>query len=367
MLRSERMNANDAIDFKHEIIDERGPEDPHIKTVGDINDNGLTDVVVASSNGGPLVWYEAPNWIKHEIASSGTWSCDAKIVDMDNDGDSDILISDWFTHHRLEWYENPRPAGDPSIDPWKLHIVGGPAAHDIEAGDIDGDGQIEIVTRKQFDDGDKVFIWKRSGDRWNQRVFSCPTGEGLAIADINRNRILDVVIGGRWYEGPEDILNGEWKEHIYTEWPNDSIVRVADMNKNGRLDVILARSEGPHHRLSWFEAPVDPVTGSWTEHIIDDSIDFAHSLRVCDVNNDGNLDVVVAEMHQSGEMDHPSRKRVMIFVNEGNAVKWNRQVIATSGSHGICVGDTNGSGNIDIIGANWGGKYQVVEMWKNMS
>ena len=94
-----------------------------------------------------------------------------------------------------------------------------------------------------------------------------------------------------------------------------AVVRVADMNKNGRLDIILARSEGPHHRLSWFEAPSDHVNGGWTEHIIENSIDYAHSMRVCDINNDGNLDIVVAEMHRSGEMPQPSRKRVMIYHN----------------------------------------------------
>ncbi len=65
------MNTNKIIEFNHVIIDGEGPEDPHIKAVGDINGNGLTDVITASSKGGPLVWYEAPNWVKHEIALSG--------------------------------------------------------------------------------------------------------------------------------------------------------------------------------------------------------------------------------------------------------------------------------------------------------
>ena len=360
------MRTDKVIEFNHVIIDGEGPEDPHIKAVGDINGNGLTDVITASSKGGPLVWYEAPNWVKHEIALSGQWSCDAKLVDMDGDGDYDILISEWFTHHRLEWYENPYPDGDPAVDPWKCHIIGSPAAHDIEACDIDGDGNLEIVTRKQFDDGNKIYIWKRFGEKWNQQTFGCPYGEGLAVADINRDGIPDVVIGGRWYEGPKDILNGIWKEHTFSEWPNDAVVRVADMNKNGRLDVILARSEGPHHRLSWFEAPSDPANDGWTEHIIENSIDYAHSMRVCDINNDGNLDIVVAEMHRSGEMPQPSRKRIMIYLNEGEAINWSKQVLATSGSHGICVGDTSGNGKLDIIGANWGDSYQPIEMWKSL-
>jgi hypothetical protein len=360
------MSTDGKIQFEHAIIDDRGPDDPHIKTVGDINGNGLADVLVASSNGGPLVWYEAPNWIRHTVSPSGTWSCDAKLTDMDGDGYIDILISEWFTNHQLEWYENPLPEGNPSKDPWKRHAIGSPAAHDIEVGDLDGDGQMEIVTRKQFDEGDKIFIWKQSGDIWNRRILSCPKGEGLALADINQNGLLDVVIGGRWYRAPQDIFNDPWIEQHFTDWPHEAIVRVADLNGNGQTDIVLGNSEGTDHKLSWFEAPSDPATGSWTEHVIEKSIDYVHSLRICDINNDGNLDIVVAEMHQSGETPEPSRKRIMIYVNEENATKWFRQVLATSGSHGICVGDTNGNGRLDIIGANWGGDFQQIEMWANL-
>ena len=358
------MGINKVIQFKHVIIEAKGPENPHIKAVGDINGNGFIDVVIASGNGGPLVWYEAPNWTKHVIVPSGKWSCDAKIVDMDGDGDLDILISEWYTHNRLEWYENPCPDGDPGVHPWKRHIIGSPRAHNIEVGDIDGDGQLEIITRSQSafgeDEGNKIIIWKRNADTWTQRVISCPSGEGLTIRDIDNDGNPEVVIGGRWYETPRDILNGVWQEHIFAEWPLDAAVQVADMNKNGRLDVVLTRSEG-HHRLSWFEAPPDPKSSNWTEHIVENDIDFAHSLKVCDMDNDGNLDIVTAEMHQS------SRKRVMVYFNTGNAMRWRRQMISTSGSHNICVADIKGNGNLDIIGANWSGSYQPIEMWENLS
>jgi hypothetical protein len=277
---------------------------------------------------------------------------------MDGDGDCDILISEWYTHNRLEWYENPRPDGDPAEGPWRRHIIGSPRAHDICAGDIDGDGRMEIVTRAQGEDGNRIAIWRWvRGDSWSMRSLACPTGEGLALGDLSRQGRLDIVIGGRWYEAPADALTDRWQERVFADWPADATVRTAEINGDGRMDVVLARSEG-EHRLSWFEAPPDPARGPWLEHVVDGLVSAAHSLVVCDINGDGQLDLITAEMHQS------PTKRVMAYLAEPGGKAWTRAVISETGSHDlnvICLADT---GRLALVGANWSGEYQPIELWE---
>jgi hypothetical protein len=212
------------------------------------------------------------------------------------------------------------------------------------------------VTRVQGSAGNEVVIRKLIGNEWRNRVLPCPAGEGLAVGDLNRDGRPDIVLGGRWYAAPADPLAGEWVEHVFADWPADAAVRVYDMNADGRLDVVLTRSEGPHH-LSWFEAPADPVGGTWTEHAVEESIDYAHSLVVRDLTGDGRPDIVTAEMHQS------ERKRVMVYLSQGNATAWERHILATTGSHNLCVARMD-DGSAVILGANWSGPHQPVEGWE---
>ena len=54
-----------------------------------------------------------------------------------------------------------------------------------------------------------------------------------------------------------------------------------------------------------------------------------------------------------------------VFLNQDNGLSWNKQIVSTRGSHYIQAGDIGNDGDIDIIGANWSGNYQPIEMWEN--
>jgi len=161
--------------------------------------------------------------------------------------------------------------------------------------------------RQQARKGNQIVVWKRKeNEEWINRFINCRIGEELAMGEINSDGLLDIVISGDWYEGAADVIRGRWEKHGYACWTPDAVVKLADMNK------------------------------------------------------DGELDVVAAEMHQS------PRKRVMIYLNMGEAVKWECQVIANTGSHNICVADIGNTGYLNIVGANWSGEYQPIEMWMQL-
>jgi hypothetical protein len=335
----------------------------HTKSAGDIDGDGFIDLVVAGTKG-VLAWYQYPTWAKHVVNTEGGWSTDAEVADLDRDGDQDIVISDWYKKNRTVWFANPGRGGGS----WTLYEIGYPRAHDIELGDLDGDGNLDIVTRQQGRAGNRIELWiQKTPTSWTHHFIDCPEGEGLYLGDIDTDGYSDVIIGGRWYRNPGIPSGATWKERVFARHYGHAATFpwMADINQDGRPDVVLTptESKGGFHRTSWFEGPVGPTSSAWTEHVIESTIEtVTHSLGVADMDNDGDLDVVTAEMHQGNDPDE-----VRVYINtDGVGLAWTKQVVATTGSHNARVIDIGNDNDFDIFGANWSGSKRV-NLWENMT
>jgi hypothetical protein len=312
------------VPFEHVIIDNSGPKDPWAKIVGDINGDGFADIAIGGRQG-PLVWYAYPTWSKAVIAKGGYKTVDGEMGDVDGDGDLDVIMGG------LIWYENPRPGVDPAKKVWSAHKVAKHPTHDVELADLDGDGDLDIVTRDQSEfghkAGNKIYLWRQNADAtWTQKVIDCPHGEAITVGDIDKDGDPDIVTGGIWFENTKDIVNGQWNGHRFGDWHPNATTQVADINGDARPDVVLSPSElgGQFYKLSWFEAPADPKKDNWTEHIIVEPIECViHGLVTADINGDGLIDVVSSEMHQGGDPDE-----VAVFLNQANGSAWTKQRVA---------------------------------------
>jgi len=354
--------AAGGIPFERMAIDS-GVQDPWAKMIADIDKDGFPDIVIGG-RAGPLVWYRYPEWTKTVVADGGYRTVDGEAGDIDSDGDLDIVMGG------LIWYENPLPATNPAAKKWIAHQVADHRTHDIELADLDADGRLDIVTRDQSDfgadAGDKIYLWRQeAGNNWKHRIIECPHGEGLALGDLDRDGDPDVVMGGLWFENDGRILDGSWQPHRFCDWHPSAGVEVGDINGDGRPDVVLSPSElkGNWHRLSWFETPSDPKQGNWSERVLANRIECViHGLATADFNGDGRVDIAMSEMHQGDDPDE-----VVVFMNRDKGSAWDRQVLSTRGSHCIQAGDIGSDGDFDLVGANWSGPFQPVELWENQS
>jgi len=206
----------------HHVIEKDIAETRTICAV-DMNANGLVDLVGTASAGNQVVWYENPGdpvnepWKKHLIDTAPR-PVHGHAVDMDGDGDVDVVMALGMApmdapvaleHHQIVWYENE---GHPEQGPWKKHVICEryPVAFEAVAADLDGDGQMEVVATSWGPDG-SLALFKHQGD---------PRGPWMM-----------------------QML----KEH----WTMADQVFVADLDGDGRLDIVAAAERGSNELLWW--------------------------------------------------------------------------------------------------------------------
>jgi hypothetical protein len=355
-------NTTRSLSFIHRVIDPSPPSGDgcclDVLAIGDIDGDGAADIMVASEHSTGAVWYHYPSWKRYDIGE-GDFTTDGEISDVDRDGDGDVVISS-ISRDQIEWWEN---TGDPfKPSGWVRHKIGDRFSHDVAVGDINGDRHLDVAMFRK--DSPRQLTWFEAPDDpkqgWIRHEVDTPPGEGLDLGDIDKDGDLDIAASLNWYEN-RDQKGLVWTKHsITTNWGAESRDIIADMNKDGKKDIVLSHAEGDG-RVSWFENP------TWQEHPIEtETLRGAHSLEVGDFDLDGDPDVFVGEMNTGGGklLSPVLPYRVMVYENIGGATTWKQHILATTGTHNARIGDIGANGSLDIVGKNYTGK-KAIETWLN--
>jgi hypothetical protein len=335
-------------------------------------------------------------WIKHTIDASID-SYYAKVFDLDEDGDIDIIAGD-YTAGAIYWYAND---GSGSFTEYTVDSgITQPTIIDLTNFDgtdgLGADSDYDIFTmqgssnniRKAVNDGSESFTnsdlasstysnsagsmmaydidadstWNLRHDEdivvgagnflgWLQNTgsgafnsmasidTSLTTVQGIYIVDLDQNGTLDIIVADQganniyWYSNDG---SESFTQNTVSSFSGVVNVQAKDIDLDGDIDIVAVSNSGD--KLSWFQ---NDGSQSFTKYDIDTSIDGPYHLDIFDVDGDDDPDIVSA-----GSLDDT----VVLYINDGSGTFSATTVdSALDGARGVQFADIDGDGSPDIV------------------
>lgn len=307
----------------------------------DMDGDGDFDILSASQKDSTIKWHENDgnqNFVSHEITSRHTANS-VYATDFDRDGDIDVIVAG--EHYvGVGWYEND------GNQIFTFHYISNPSGvHNLAVVDVDGDGDVDVFA--EYWQNRFFALYENDGDDQSFNATLISTGEiGPDIvfsADVDRDGDLDVISGSRegkqiaWYEN-----NGveNFTAHLISiplDYVND--IYATDIDGDGDLDIFSASSKA--NAITWFE---NNGIELFTERTIPTSTNSTNQVLTADINGDGYLDVVASSF---------ASDTVAWYLNDGNE-NFTEQIITTSsdGAIGVFAADIDSDGDLDIVTAS---------------
>lgn len=186
--------------------------------------------------------------------------------------------------------------------------------------------------------------------------------EGVAVADVNKDGRLDLINGEAWYEQPSDpsvFKSGDWKKHPLRAdglkdfkadggYSRNFALWTYDISGDGWQDVIVIGFPGvPCH---WFENPKGK-DGPWAEYEIWHSA-ANETPQFQDITGDGKPELIMSseteQMMGYLEIPAPAQATKKWTYTQVNGEKLGPQ-LGHRYYHGLGLGDVNKDGRKDIV------------------
>jgi len=344
------------MEFEYVCIDERPPgTENDVCLIVDVNGDGLNDVIIGGKTGRDnIVWYEAPTWERHTIGTA-RFEAGGLTADIAGNGRPDLVAGSDWGHNELWWFENPGPP----FEHWPMRLIDDSLRkyHDQALGDVDGDGEDELIVLSQqsrvivyydIPEDPTVSPWPAA---CRHTIAEDLEVEGVAVVDLDGDGQQEIVAGPYWFKR----TGGGWQRHPIAPDYVLTCVAVGDLDGDGRPEVVLCEGESDPARLTWFSN-----FPHWQPHPLRDDLFHPHSLQIADMTGDGRLDIFVAEMG----LGKNERPRMLIYVNNGDGTFEEVLVDDTHPTHHAKVGMIGGARLPSIVGKPYHPESRV-EMWIN--
>ena len=311
---------------------------------GDLNGDGLPDVVLGNSDGLNLIVNEGNGVFKNTGAVTfGGIPAEVQLVDMSGTGKLDMVVLSEFTPEVVVIPGN----GDGTFGTPQVTVLSS-QPQDMAIADVNGDGLPDVVVT--INGGIAVMLNDGSGGLAAPTYYNTTSSGGpsyVAIGDFNGNGKPDVAVS---------VTSGD----LIDIYPNEGdgafgtpsaiadpktfaagYMTVGDFNNDGRLDLAVGYQgtgaigilEGNGNGT--FKAPI------WTNTGISNY--GASHVAAADFDNDGKLDL--AYIGNNGDLILPGRGNGTF----GTPVSITASYTSYYGGSDFAIADVNGDGYPDVV------------------
>lgn len=306
-------SINAQIDFEAHITvdDTGGTNNPTSVCAADLDGDGDMDMISSSSFDDKIAWYEnidgLGNFGPQQIISEmilGAASVFA--ADINGDGDIDILAASSIDD-TISWFEN---SGQGNFEPQQIISILADGANSVYAADADGDDDIDVFSVSALDD--KISWYENidgQGSFGPQQIISTNFDYPLDVVsgDIDGDGDIDILSGGRynnsrvaWFKNTNGQGNFVFQQELTTDISYCRAATLADMDGDGDLDIVATSWTFGSHRVIWFENTNGQGNFNNTPNTVGLLTNNANpeTLYAKDFDNDGDLDIAVGTYNE---------------------------------------------------------------------
>jgi hypothetical protein len=357
-------------------------------TAADINRDGVLDVIA-----GPRYFLGPEYRVSREIYVSryynpGTdYAAAATNIAYDYTGDGfpDVVVAEG---RNCVMYVNPGK----ELRRWDRYPAFNNTAEVVAFSDMTGDGAPDVVVLNNGMVSVATVNRAAPTSPWTIHPVSGPgytvaAQHGLGAGDINGDGRVDVVTPYGWWEHPVNGFASSWPYHSarFGRWaragasPGGGELRVFDVNGDGLNDVVTSL-EAHGWGLAWFEQTRSANgEAGWTEHVIMDDflaknpggVTFSeiHAMTTADTDGDGIQDIIAGKRlfsHLDSYTDPDPHGDAVLYVfrtvrdkRSPGGVAFVPQLVHNRSGVGSMVqtADVNADGAVDILTATNRGTF----------
>ena len=263
----------------------------HTTLFTDLDGDGVLDLVTVAEDrrivNGATVDVAETQWFRGDLSQESRFDPTPNVigpgmgslfelVDLDEDGDMDIISGEYFAYQRLKtsfaWYEQVEAPTATTTGVWRRHVIDNQSGPTIQGSLVEnflGDGQPVLIgsnhtnTLKYEDDPrSAVFIYK-------------PTSglkQPWARTQISKDMISGTAQAGQAAPG---------------------IFGWGDLEQDGDLDLIVSGDSDPRIFL------IEQKDQTFITHVLDTEISQAGGCKIVDLNGDGKVELLINDFENN--------------------------------------------------------------------